>query len=309
MEDVRSHIKKWEYDFQKVHGRQPSRDDIKKDAVIRLKYKQYSYYKQGKPEKAKEVLIPQLGPETPSKNRTVALNLMNTPSLTARTAMESSVSVPEDSPVRVSELGPTPQLNGKVLSIFDILRSPEKSPLKNDMSSGSAQTSPFKTPTATRRKLNLSITDKPIPKLGSFRTPSRPTTRASNSHIEETPAYFNEETPKFVRRVSTDDDSSRDIHEDGESPATPSQSPIFHRVKPIRKLIGELYDIKDDLKYGDYDLDELLPNEKDDRSMLETLVEEGDEEAVGSGAEDQDQDQDQDEGDLVPSERTFQRKV
>ncbi|KAH3688806.1 hypothetical protein WICPIJ_000218, partial [Wickerhamomyces pijperi] len=71
--------------------------------------------------------------------------------------------------------------------------------------------------------------------------------------------------------------------------------------------IGELYDIKDDLKYGDYDLDELLPNEKDDRSVLETLVEEGDEEAVGSGAEDQDQYQD--EGDLVPSERTFQRKV
>lgn len=274
MEEVRSYIKTWEHDFQRAHGKVPSKEDIKKDAVIRMKYKQYSLYKQGKPEKANKIKVPQLYPSTPSKRRILQLT----------TPQKTSPSSPFNnghgnlggSPSIVTELGPTPQLNGRVLSIFEILRSPQKSPLKkitaaaNDGFEAESPDNPsgFKTP--TKKKLNFNMKDKSINNLGNLRTPSK----TPKKHIEETPAYFNEETPYNTASVSPSkrpvSNSFDAVHSyDDDQTSLESHSPLFKKVKPISKLIRELDDIKDDLKYGDYDLEELIPARES--SVLSTL--------------------------------------
>lgn len=153
----RVRIKEWEKQFAAEHGRKPSKSDIKAEPEIYGAYKAYNLMKSGKTEKrskkgdpqVNDRLLPIVQPEIPKY-----------PSFDFAGLLTDDEEKVDKNPVPNAELGPTPQANGKVLSIFDmVLSPPESSPLK--MRSKALHSSPlkqeqvFKTPTKAPRKLQF----------------------------------------------------------------------------------------------------------------------------------------------------------
>ncbi|KAF9873570.1 DNA replication regulator sld2 [Colletotrichum karsti] len=133
-QNLRTELKSWESSWAKSHdGKKPGRDDIKRNADIAQKYKQYNKVRDilsGKiPPPAKEdpratrrkdIPAPTATPskrhkhaETPSKKRSNNDNaaLISTPSI-SKTLF---------SPAAPRSIGPTPQRDGRVLGLFDLM--------------------------------------------------------------------------------------------------------------------------------------------------------------------------------------------
>lgn len=109
----RRQIKDWEKSFTAESGRLPSKADIKANTVIRKAYKRYQQLK-SKAKKSEQLKL-----KTTESNGVV--NVVFSDDSDAE-PIEPSLN---------AELGPTPQANGKVLSLFDMIPSPpESSPLK-----------------------------------------------------------------------------------------------------------------------------------------------------------------------------------
>lgn len=109
----RRQIKDWERAFAVDSGRPPSKADIKANTVIRKAYKRYQQLKgkAKKPEQSKLI----------AKETNDLVNVV----------FSDDSDVEPIEPAHNAELGPTPQANGKVLSLFDMVPSPpESSPLK-----------------------------------------------------------------------------------------------------------------------------------------------------------------------------------
>ena len=149
--EIKQKIKEWEYSFREKNNRVPSKTDIKENLEIHKLYSLYRAIKLGKQPKQ---------PEKPYK----------------------SEHIPE-SPVRRNvfdskeELGPTPQANGRVMSIFDLkMTPPESSPLKNKSTDTTILSSP--------QKMSMPPPDSPLKKITaetptknrikSFATPTKP---------------------------------------------------------------------------------------------------------------------------------------
>ncbi|SCV01523.1 LAME_0G16776g1_1 [Lachancea meyersii CBS 8951] len=94
MDQLKLELKTFERKFEKKYGRPPARDDIRALPDIKYRYKQYATLQR---ERHKKEVVQ----ETPHRNETTELDL----------------------PV---ELGPTPQIYGKVLGLFDMKVSPIK---------------------------------------------------------------------------------------------------------------------------------------------------------------------------------------
>lgn len=113
LESCRRQIKDWEKSFAAKSGRLPSKADIKANTVIRKAYKRYQQLK-GKSKRPEQLKVK-------AKESNDLVNVVFTD--------DSDVEPIE--PAINAELGPTPQANGKVLSLFDMIPSPpESSPLK-----------------------------------------------------------------------------------------------------------------------------------------------------------------------------------
>lgn len=185
-----------------------------------LKYKEYKNLKYGVPkEKAKAKY------STPTKNRIKVIPQFHTPHKT------SSPQHPE-TPIDVDELGPTPQLNGRVLGLFEVITSPKTTP----------QTSTVVTKeetTLTPAKKNLDFSqlvdddDEDITQEAQFKTPQKPMLK-----VQETPLY---------------------LRPGGSKEITASPSPLAtQRIKKgLTTIISEFRDIQAELKYGDFDEEEL----------------------------------------------------
>lgn len=114
LEICRRQIKDWEKSFASEYGRPPSKPDIKVNTAIRRAYKRYQILKN----KAKET--------EESKNPLDKSSDLVDVVLTDDSDAEFL------EPASNAELGPTPQANGKVLSLFDMIPSPpESSPSKS----------------------------------------------------------------------------------------------------------------------------------------------------------------------------------
>ncbi|EQL04245.1 DNA replication regulator SLD2 [Ophiocordyceps sinensis CO18] len=132
--DLRSHLKAWESDWARTHrGKKPGRQDIKDNPDIAEKYKEYSKVRDilaGKapppPAKDHESTSRKRKPEptpsetslkrtkhaeTPHRDRVQDDELMNSPAISRKLF----------SPAKVTSLGPTPQKDGRVLGLFDLL--------------------------------------------------------------------------------------------------------------------------------------------------------------------------------------------
>lgn len=227
--EQKTRIKQWEKLFFSDHGRIPGKADVKANKDIRKAYKTYNYLK----EKAKQQnLTKPLEKESKlDENANQEICKPHFPSETSlHKVLDVSIDLSEDEEEDMeealanAELGPTPQANGKVMSIFDMIMSPpDSSPLKQKNLPLSHFSSPtkvtiaqqeFKTPTrAALRILFADLTPsrgsqgKPsiMAKLREASSPqkqgviepvSTPTKRAET--VVETPFYLGKINNKFL---------------------------------------------------------------------------------------------------------------
>ncbi|KAK4038298.1 hypothetical protein C8A01DRAFT_37756 [Parachaetomium inaequale] len=156
---LRADLKQWEGDWASAHaGTKPGRDDIKQNPDIALKYKQYSKlrdilagkipppsgpveatrgHQQQRKRTQSDAALP---PQTPSKKRRPAQTPRKTQNFqhdampaAARTPLAAHAATPSDraslTPAAAvpTSISPTPQRDGRVLGIFDLLgRTPSR---------------------------------------------------------------------------------------------------------------------------------------------------------------------------------------
>lgn len=111
---LKKELKQWEHDFIKKYNRSPKKSDIDQFPAIKLKYKSYSRYKSKKIQNER----------TPIKdNHSVADTIIeNFPNNSGTNKDDFNGLVNE-------EFGPTPQIYGKSISLFEVNLSPIKKKL------------------------------------------------------------------------------------------------------------------------------------------------------------------------------------
>lgn len=125
MDKLKVELKLWEKEFEKVSGRLPEKHDVKSNPDIKRKYKEYAMLKKKQSDKSMSPTK-----STPKKNESKLFN----------------------------DLGPTPQISGKLVSIFEINLSPSK---KDDVVQPQVTGSPIKLENAVRRQLNFNFSITP----------------------------------------------------------------------------------------------------------------------------------------------------
>ncbi|KAH3671537.1 hypothetical protein OGAPHI_000240 [Ogataea philodendri] len=169
---LKKEIKRWEHSFQSQNGKTPTTEVIKSNPAISARYKKYNKYKKILTKLQSGVLTveqwkQQEQPETKKEPNSAAV----------------PHSPPLSSPDSEREIGPTPQLDGRVLGIFDIeiKESPTKqTPTKQQVPFVRVESpDTFKTPT------------KPVERKLLFGETPRTQRRAT---VEETPQYLRTES-------------------------------------------------------------------------------------------------------------------
>lgn len=221
--DHKKLIKEWEKLFFAENGRIPDKADVKANKDIRKAYKTYNHLK----EKIKRQADGNLDKRDDGKERgeKIYSKVADAPIITTHQLLNVSIDLTEDEDEGIdetianAELGPTPQANGKVLSIFDMIMSPpDSSPLKQKKYSIDHFSSPtkatnsqqeFKTP--TRAALRIQFTSltprgshgKPS-LMAKLREASSPQ-RSNNKEISGTPTKTTEnvvETPFYLGKIN-----------------------------------------------------------------------------------------------------------
>ncbi|KAJ9148667.1 DNA replication/checkpoint protein [Pleurostoma richardsiae] len=131
---LRSELKQWENAWAKEHaGKKPSREDIKQNPEIAQKYKTYNKLRDilsGKapaPPKQEHKSRKRKSAEQPAQTPSKRFRAAETPSKSQQrgnafeAAVTPSLSRKLFSPVVPTSIGPTPQRDGRVLGLFDLL--------------------------------------------------------------------------------------------------------------------------------------------------------------------------------------------
>lgn len=222
---LREELKAWEKQFKTDNGgRKPSREDIKSNASIAAKYKLFNSLRNPENNTAKR---PIETPKKASRTRDIPDNALRerapnaaaaTPSRREPKPVETVDQQPILSPVKEeqptpafirSALGPTPQRDGHVLGIFDMLptSTPSKrSPSPTNERSGAIHGTPSK---SASRSSALSRTPQSSSKrhyLDAFiTTPGKRKRGTEEEDDEACPPSSSKKlfaTPSFLRRVS-----------------------------------------------------------------------------------------------------------
>ncbi|KAL3595102.1 DNA replication regulator sld2 [Fusarium poae] len=271
-QQLRIDLKTWETEWAKSHdGQKPGRGDIKANKDIASKYKHYNKVRDilsGKipipskeaPESAKGKLdgLPAQTPtkqnkhiETPAKNRTQHHDeeLMNTPAISRKLF----------SPTSVTSVGPTPQRDGQVLGLFDLLVEKELgTPSRNDsaIKTGSARkidATPSKRSAATdddeeERLGRTPMSSSKRQRLNHFMTPLK---NKDRNHDAVTPSSISKlqfDTPAFLKRNTLpvlDENGDFDAPAPLRLPRKPFARGLSEIVASLRKVEEENLD--DDL--------------------------------------------------------------
>ncbi|XXH01230.1 hypothetical protein Hte_007584 [Hypoxylon texense] len=218
---LRSDLKSFEADWATRHdGKKPTRDDIKQNPEIARKYKKYN--------QVRDVLSGKIPPPKSeeyanARKRKTEQSLAETPSKRSRQAetpshLRQRIIDPElfetpstrklFSPALPTSIGPTPQRDGRILGLFDLLEeNDENTPSKcrngDSLDDAKVQATPSK---------RTGQTDDDVAKLGRtpmssskrilFMTPSKRARRGSAG--AETPSSIRKlqlTTPSFLRRA------------------------------------------------------------------------------------------------------------
>ncbi|OAQ66187.1 DNA replication regulator SLD2 [Pochonia chlamydosporia 170] len=277
--DLKTDLKTWENEWAKTHaGSKPGRQDIKDNPDIAQKYKEYNKVRdilsgkqpppakpEPKPKKRQPDHVPTETPlkrtkyaETPSKQRHHDEELMNTPAISRKLF----------SPAPVTSLGPTPQRDGRVLGLFDLLVEKELgTPSKKDSSK------PPGTPSRSRANI-LSTPSKrtstydpeSISKLGrtpmssskrnmlnTFATPLKNRRGSLDAKTPSSVSKLQFDTPAFLKRHSLPVVDENAMFAD---PA-PLRLPRKPLVRGLSEIVASLRKVEDDVLDDDDDLDAL----------------------------------------------------
>ncbi|EHK23457.1 uncharacterized protein TRIVIDRAFT_37545 [Trichoderma virens Gv29-8] len=271
---VRADLKQWEADWAKTHGgKKPGREDIKNTPVIAQKYKDYNKLRdiiagklapppdtstsKQKHEKRKSDVVPVGTPmkrakhaETPSKR--LAPNgdeYMNSPAISRKLF----------SPAPVTSIGPTPQRDGKVLGLFDLLVEREfKSPLKGT----SHPTISLATPSKPRSSLfeeataNLGRTPTSTSKRKLFSTPMKKREGQNTAGTPTSVSKLQFDTPAFLKRHSLPT-----LDENTTFDAPPLRLPRKPLVRGLSEIVASLRKVEEEQL--DDDLEALREAEAD----------------------------------------------
>ncbi|KAI5458549.1 DNA replication/checkpoint protein [Mariannaea sp. PMI_226] len=266
-QDLRADLKKWEGEWAKSHnGRKPGREDIKANPDIARKYKQYNQVREilsgkvpppppsqdSKIKKRKTDPLPAQTPtkrvrnfETPSKDRSINYDndLMNSPVVSRKLF----------SPASVTSLGPTPQRDGRVLGLFDLLVEKELgTPSKND--SPTKKNAPRRidaTPSKKRQFMDDEMTERlgrtPMSAskrqaLNSFMTPLKNKERIHDAVTPSSVSKLQFDTPAFLKR-----NSLSVLDENGDFDAlAPLRLPRKPLVRGLSEIVANLRKVEEE---------------------------------------------------------------
>jgi len=216
-DQLRVELKTWEKNFIADNGRKPKREDIKSNTAIAAKYKLFGLSRPAKPAREQA--------ETPKKRpqqrkysnealrerpQNIAANTPRKDSRTAAAPKQHGLSpVKEEQPTPAfirSALGPTPQKDGHVLGIFDMLTSdtPSKPSLAGEGNTIAA--TPSKAIKTASSDSSISRTPQSSSKryyLDAF--VGTPMKRKRDGEDVGTPSSIKKmyATPSFLRRTNT----------------------------------------------------------------------------------------------------------
>ncbi|KAI0409129.1 DNA replication/checkpoint protein [Xylaria palmicola] len=247
---LRIELKQFEADWASRNGgKKPGRQDIKQNPSIASKYKKYNH--------VRDVLAGKL-PATPSRptKRASEIDLSQTPSKrskAARTPSKTSMAnaveegvfqTPSSrtlfSPAMPTSIGPTPQKNGRILGMFDLLdENSENVPPDGNLAGRDAkiQATPSKRSTSDMEDLKLGRTPMSSSKrnmLNTFMTPRKP--KEDNPLGARTPNSVSKlhlATPAFLRRAPMPT-----VNEDGEYMSPPA--PLRLPRKPLGRTLSSV---------------------------------------------------------------------
>ncbi|KAJ1324460.1 DNA replication and checkpoint protein [Microdochium nivale] len=222
-QQLRADLKRFETDWAASHaGSKPSRDDIKANPDIADAYKKYNKVRDilsGKvppPKKPAKLQKPRTEPplaqtpskrtrpqETPSKTRTI--NIEDPDFATPSTRKLFSPAVP-------TSIGPTPQKDGRILGLFDLLSGSEQTPTKSTTEKAKDQLGTVQA-TPTKRKASEMEEDEENGKFGrtpmssskrtmldTFLTPLKRRDSNAGTKTPQTVRKLEFSTPSFLRR-------------------------------------------------------------------------------------------------------------
>ncbi|KAJ6441263.1 DNA replication regulator SLD2 [Purpureocillium lavendulum] len=285
--DLRADLKRWESAWAQTHGSKPGRQDIKDNPDIGAhrtrtrtdqkevqtltgtaqKYKDYN--------RVRDVLAGRLPPdeprsrkrkpdpvppsqtpvkrarhlETPSKSRPDDEGLMNTPAISRKLF----------SPASVKAIGPTPQKDGRVLGLFDLLVERELGTPSRKASSPTADGRPHVLATPSKRSAADDDADARLGRtpmstskrqlLNTFMTPLK---RRRPSDAGGTPTSASKlqfDTPAFLKRHSlpTVDETATFDAPALRLPRKPLVRGLSEIVASLRKVEEEVLDNDDDM--------------------------------------------------------------
>ncbi|ODV89428.1 hypothetical protein CANCADRAFT_4049 [Tortispora caseinolytica NRRL Y-17796] len=190
MDLLRRELKTWEKDFKKKHGRKPNKNDIKSDKAIASLYKSYNDMKR---EPKNDIFN-----ETPTK-------------------------------LIGQVVGPTPDLKGRVLSIFDIKSPPNcnDSNLDSDIASSTPCGANITTPVKSRHISNMDETPLYLKfPIGSSPSPLKPRSTGSLKALLERAQSVREMPSLSPDRSDVTQPNSFDLSANSGSPFAFSQ-PLF----------------------------------------------------------------------------------
>ncbi|KAL2135169.1 hypothetical protein VTI74DRAFT_9486 [Chaetomium olivicolor] len=227
---LRADLKKWEGDWATAHGGQkPGRDDIKQNPDIAQKYKQYNKLRdilagkipappeiihghQQRKRTQSDALLP---PQTPSKRarpaqtprKTQVFSQTGTVPLGAQTpsaaAATPSMNRTLPSPVVAvpTSISPTPQKDGRVLGLFDLLAG---TPSRSNAAVTATETVPVAGTPSKQRAADI-----PLPTLPLATTPttarfaSTPQSKRTLFHATTTPSHSRHANNTTTARTTT----------------------------------------------------------------------------------------------------------
>ncbi|KAK1753077.1 putative dna replication regulator sld2 protein [Echria macrotheca] len=217
-QELRVQLKTWENDWAKAHGgNKPSRNDIKQNPDIAQKYKNYNKIRDilsgktapQKDRKRKQPELPELPPMTPSKRPRTAHTPRKTPGqilpadLPGPPAAITTPSISRTlfSPAIPTSIGPTPQRDGRVLGLFDLLgQTPSRSTSETHATprkGNAAAAVPLgRTPVTGGRFIQLAGLTTPLNERGSKGNTQRtPSSSGTVSKLQfATPAFLRRKT-------------------------------------------------------------------------------------------------------------------
>ncbi|KAI0433135.1 DNA replication/checkpoint protein [Xylaria sp. FL1042] len=282
---LRAELKQFEADWASRNGgKKPGRQDIKQNPSIASKYKKYNH--------VRDVLSGKL-PATPPRHRkrTSESDLSQTPSKRPKSTQTPShvrtVDVGDGifetpssrtlfSPVMPTSIGPTPQKNGRILGMFDLLDEDTENQPPNGGLGGKipkAQVTPSKRPASEMESTKLGRTPMSSSKrnmLNTFMTPSK--RKEDNPLGARTPSSVSKlhlATPAFLRRAPLPT-----VDEDGHymSPPAPLRLPRKPLGRSLSSVVAGLRKLEEERFDDEMDALREMENETDLTNAVKPMI-------------------------------------